>query len=59
MLVHRTDDGYIRWMDVCAWLREQNKAGKKSIKQIIFTGEPFTALNLLRMRDRVLSQTDS
>ncbi|HEX7330244.1 MAG TPA: TIR domain-containing protein [Pyrinomonadaceae bacterium] len=50
MLVIRTSDGQIRWMNVTDYLRK----GKLN-RQIAFEGEAFTALNLLRMRNRVLS----
>lgn len=50
MLVIRTSDGQIRWMNVTDYLREHGAA----TKQIVFDGEPFTALNVARMRDRVL-----
>jgi WD40 repeat protein/predicted nucleic acid-binding Zn-ribbon protein len=53
MLVIRTSDGEIRWMDVSAWLK-QNTAGGKQVKQIIFEGERFDALSVRRWRDRVL-----
>jgi hypothetical protein len=49
MLVIRTSDSSIRWMDVSAYLK-----GKKNVKHIVFDGEPFTALNLQRMRDRLM-----
>ena len=54
MLVIRTSDGSIRWMDVSAYLKEQSKVGKTAVKQIIFKGEPFTALNLQRLRDTLI-----
>ena len=50
MLVIRTSDGVIRWMNVTDYLQKQSKA----VKQIVFDGEPFTATNLWRMRERVL-----
>ena len=50
MLVVRTSDGQIRWMNVTDYLREH---GAKT-RQIVFDGEPFTALNLVRLRDRLL-----
>jgi Domain of unknown function (DUF4365) len=50
MLVIRTSDGVIRWMDVSAYL----KAQKPPVRQVVFQGEPFTALNLLRMRDKLI-----
>ena len=51
MLVIRTSDGQIRWMNVTEYLNKQGKA----VKQIVFDGEPFTAASLWRMRDKVLS----
>ena len=50
MLVIRTSDGEIRWMNVTDYLK---KHGKQT-KQIVFAGEPFTALNVSRLRDRLL-----
>jgi len=51
MLVIRTSDGKIRWMNVTDYLRQHGKG----TKQIIFEGEPFTALNVAWLRDRVLA----
>jgi small GTP-binding protein len=52
MLVVRTSDGRIRWMNATDYLRKQPKA--KPPTQIEFEGEPFSALNLIRMRDRLI-----
>lgn len=49
MLVIRTSDGTIRWMNVTEYLRKQ----AKPTKQVIFDGEPFTAQSVWRMRDRL------
>ena len=51
MLVIRTSDGTIRWMNVTEYLQKQ---GRKQVKQVIFKGEPFTAQALQRLRDRLL-----
>ena len=51
MLVIRTSDGETRWMNVTDYLEEHGTA----IRQIVFEGEPFTALNVARMRDRVFA----
>jgi glucan phosphorylase len=86
MLVIRTSDGSIRWMDISKYLREQDEkrkleerrkqelarkreaAGGKRVKrrrqiettpamrQIVFQGEPFTALSLVRVRDRLFGR---
>jgi hypothetical protein len=53
MLVIRTSDGKIRWMNVSDYLRRHGT----ETKQIIFEGEPFTALSVARLRDRVLGRT--
>ena len=54
MLVIRTSDGTIRWMDVSAYLKAESQQGEKPRKQVIFEGEPLTALNLLNLRARLL-----
>ena len=53
MLVVRTSDGAIRWMEVSKYLKE-NSRGSQKVKQIVFTGEPFTAAALRQMRDQIL-----
>ncbi|MCI0691544.1 hypothetical protein L0337_05995 [candidate division KSB1 bacterium] len=50
MLVIRTSDSQIRWMNVTDYLRRHGQ----NTKQIVFEGEPFTALNVARMRERVV-----
>jgi len=54
MLVIRTSDGPIRWMDVSEYLKRESQGGKKAVKQIVFEGEPLTALNLLKLREKLL-----
>jgi hypothetical protein len=49
MLVIRTSDGQIRWMNVTDYLKQ---SGPKT-RQIVFDGEPFTALSVVRLRDRL------
>src|SRR5262245_51321495 len=51
MLVIRTSDGVIRWMNVTECLKRHDKA----VKQVVFDGEPFTAQSVWRMRDNVLA----
>ena len=53
MLVIRTASGEIRWMNVTDYLRHSSEDGKKTVKQIVFEGEPFTALSVVRLRDRL------
>ena len=54
MLVIRTADRTIRWMDVSAYLKEKSRGRETPVKQITFTGEPFTALNLQNLRNRLI-----
>jgi hypothetical protein len=53
MLVVRTSDGRIRWMDVRAYLQREHYAGRV-VRQFDFSGEPFTAHTLLVLRDKLL-----
>jgi len=59
MLVVRTSKGVIRWMDVSEYLRRESRGGKKTVRQVVFKGEPFTALNLRLMRDLFVSAPKS
>lgn len=52
MLVVRTSDGTIRWMNVTEYLKRQ---GAKA-RQVVFDGEPFTALSVARLRDRLFPE---
>jgi WD40 repeat protein len=54
MLVVRTSDGQIRWMDVGAYLKQKSRGGKPPVRRIEFHGEPFTAQSLIRLRDRLV-----
>lgn len=49
MLVIRDSLGRIRWMDVSEYLQRRGA----NVRQIEFRGEPFTAENVKRMRDRL------
>ncbi|MBX7174198.1 MAG: DUF4365 domain-containing protein, partial [Pyrinomonadaceae bacterium] len=50
MIVIRNSDGETRWMNVTEYLRKNGKDNK----QIVFDGEPFTALNIIRLRDTLI-----
>jgi Domain of unknown function (DUF4365) len=54
MLVIRTSDGQIRWMDVSATLKRESRHGQKPVTQIVFEGERLDALSVRRWRDKVL-----
>lgn len=53
MLVIRTSDGEIRWMDVSAYLKRES-AGGKTVRQIVFAGERFDAVSVQKWRKRVV-----
>ena len=53
MLVVRTSDGEIRWMDVSAYLKRES-AGGKTVRQIVFEGERFDAVCVQNWRKKVL-----
>ena len=52
MLVIRHADGETRWMNATEQLR---KHGAET-RQIIFEGEPFTAVSVMRLRDKILKR---
>lgn len=53
MLVIRTSDGEIRWMDVSAYLKREITGGK-TVKQIIFAGERLDVMSVQNWRKSVL-----
>lgn len=53
MLVIRTSDREIRWVDVSAYLKRES-AGRKTVRQIIFEGERFDAVSVQNWRKKVL-----
>jgi hypothetical protein len=53
MLVIRTSDGEIRWIDVSAYLKRKS-AGGKAVKQIIFVGERFDVMSVQNWRKKAL-----
>ena len=56
LLVIRTSDGEVRWMEVRDWLKRASDNGRKPVKQIVFEGERFDVMSVRRWRDRVLAQ---
>ena len=52
MLVIRTSDGQIRWMNITDYLKQH----RHNVKQIIFDGELFTPMSVLRLRDRMIKE---
>src|SRR5262249_30497171 len=57
MLVVRTSDRAIRWMNITDYLNTESVKLKGEIPhQVIFRGEPFNALNVLKLRDELREQ---
>lgn len=56
LLVIRTSDGEIRWMEVRDWLKRETDNGKRQVRQIVFEGERFDVMSVRCWRDRVLGQ---
>ena len=54
MLVIRTSDGEIRWMDVSAYLKRESTGGK-TVRQIVFEGERFDAVSVQHWRKKLLA----
>jgi transcription initiation factor IIE alpha subunit len=51
MLVIRTSDGEIRWMNATDYLRKHGS----DVRQIVFDGEPFVWQNVIKLRDKLIS----
>lgn len=41
------------------YLKRESEGGKKAVKQIVFEGEPLTALSVLRWREKLLGRPPS
>ena len=54
MLVIRTSDGEVRWMEVRDWLNRASDNGKKPVRQIVFEGERFDVMSIRGWRDLML-----
>ena len=54
LLVIRSSEGEVRWMEVRAWLKRASENGKKAVKQIVFTGERFEVMSVRQWRARML-----
>jgi hypothetical protein len=54
MLVIRTSDGVIRWMDVSAYLKRESSDGRTKVTQIVFQGERFDPTSVIGWREKIL-----
>lgn len=57
MLVIRNSEGEVRWMEIRDYLRRASQGGKKSVKEIIFSGERFDVMSVRRWREVVVSSS--
>ena len=56
MLVIRTSDGVIRWMDVSDYLRRETGGAQTPLTQIAFEGERLDVMSVRRLRERALER---
>ena len=54
LLVIRTSDGEVRWMEIRDYLIRESDDGKKAVKQIVFAGERFDVMSVRRWRESAL-----
>jgi small GTP-binding protein len=54
LLVIRTSDGEVRWMEVRDSLKRASAEGRKPVKQIVFEGERFDVMSVRRWREKAL-----
>jgi small GTP-binding protein len=53
-LVIGNSEGEVRWMEIRDYLKRKSNNGKKTVKQIVFTGERFDVMSVRRWREKVL-----
>ena len=58
MLVIRTADGEIRWMDVSAYPKRESASGKV-VRQIVFAGERFDSVSVQNWRRKVFGRASA
>ena len=56
LLVIRTSDGEVRWMEIREYLKRESVDGKKVVRQIVFAGERFDVMSVRRCREKALGQ---
>jgi hypothetical protein len=59
LLVIRTAEGEVRWMEIRDYLKRASDNGKKTVKQIVFEGERFDVMSVRRWRERLLTGSSS
>ncbi len=56
LLVIRSSEGEVRWMEVRDYLKRESDNGRKPVKQIVFEGERFDVMSVRRRRDEALRE---
>lgn len=59
LLVIRTSDGEVRWMEIREYLKRQTNNGKKPVNQIVFDGERFDVMSVRWWREKILTTGSS
>jgi hypothetical protein len=54
LLVIRTSEGEVRWMEVRDWFKRASDKGKKPVKRIAFDGERLDVMSVRRWPDKAL-----
>ncbi|MFA5192336.1 MAG: TIR domain-containing protein [Verrucomicrobiia bacterium] len=56
MLVSRTADGEVQWMEVRDYLKQATTNCRKPVREFVFQGERLDVMSVRRWRDKVLKQ---
>ncbi len=56
LLVIRTSDGEVRWMEIRDYLKRKRDGGKKAVKQVVFEGGRFDVMSVRRWREKALGR---
>ena len=57
LLVIRTSDREVRWMEIRDYLKRESNKGKKTVNQIVFEAERFDVMSIRHWRDKVLNKS--
>jgi hypothetical protein len=55
LLVSRTSDGHVRWMEIRDDLKRVRDNGKKVVRQMVFAGQRFDVISVRRWWGQALS----
>ena len=59
LLVIRTSDGKIRWMDIRHYLQRESNHGSKPVEQIVFAGQRFDVMSVRHWRETPVASASS